>query len=100
MRSQKQEAASRNASLNGSGETANSRTPLRQRHGGTGASTAGERLESNSPAWKHVVPEELTNKMNFKQWGRRDKLVACAKGERFKVLVEWVEARESNAATT
>lgn len=38
---------------------------------GAGASSIGGRYESNSLAAKTVVPQGLTNRANFKQWGRR-----------------------------
>lgn len=60
---------------------------------GTGASNAGERLESNSLVRRNVAPEGLTNKTSFKQRAR----VAGATDETFKVLLGWVRAREPNA---
>lgn len=66
-----------------------------QRHG-NGARGAGERPESNALVGKNVLPERRTNKTNFKQWGRRYKLVGGAKDE-VKVLAEWAETQEPNA---
>lgn len=40
-----------------------------------------------------------TNRTSFKEWSRRYKLVAGAKDEHFKAVLEWVEARETNAPT-
>lgn len=63
---------------------------------GIGASGAGERIDTNALVGKNVVPEGLTNRSSFKQWSRRYKLVAGAKDERFKVLLEWAQARDPN----
>lgn len=49
---------------------------------------------SNSLVGKNVVPECLTDETGFKQRSRRCKLVAGAKDDRFKALVEWGEMRE------
>lgn len=59
---------------------------------GSGTGGAGEQHESNTLMSKSVVRERSTNKTSFKQWGRRYNLVSGAKGERFKVLLEWAEA--------
>lgn len=57
------------------------------------ASTIGDRVESNSLVGKNMAPEWSTNKVSFKQWSRRYKLVAGTKDKRFKT--RWAEARQS-----
>lgn len=61
---------------------------LAQRHK-SGAGPGGERHESNSLVGKKVVPERITNRTSLKQWTRRYKVVAVAKDERLKVLLQW-----------
>lgn len=54
----------------------------------------------NSFVGREVVSEDLTNKVSFKQRGRRYKLLVGAKDDRFKVLLDWAEARHMNAPTS
>lgn len=65
---------------------------------GAGARPPDAHQESKSFIGNNMAPEGLTNKTGFKQWSRRYKLVAGGEDERFKVLLEWAEARETNAA--
>lgn len=63
-----------------------------------GAGAHGTDTISNSLVGKNVVPDGITNKTTgFKQWSRRYKLVAGAKDDRFKSLLEWAEMREPMA---
>lgn len=49
--------------------------------------------------WKSVAPEGFANKTSLKQWSRRCRLVAGAKDDRFKTVLEWAEAWEPTATT-
>lgn len=71
---------------------------LAQRQG-TRAGSTGDRHESNPDVRDNLTPEALTSKMGFKQWGRRCKLVAAAKDERFEVLPLRAESKKMSAPT-
>lgn len=93
MLSQKPEAGS-------PGESQDWNRPLVRFRKQSRASLNGiEHYESNSLVGNHVVPEVLTNTSSFKQWSHRCKLAVGAKGARFKVFLECVEDRETNAPT-
>lgn len=55
---------------------------------GPGANSGGQRAQPNLSVGKKFCSESLTNKTRFKQWGRRCKLVAGAKNDRFKDLCD------------
>lgn len=69
---------------------------LAQRQG-TGAN--GADIAPYPLVGKNVVPKGLTNTTSFKQWIRRYELLAGAKDERLKTLLEGSELRDAAEPT-